>query len=190
MLLALALTAVLITVTGRIAVQTLESQASFERMGNTARRADLVFDQFAADLQRLLPGLPGETSPLRLFGTPRQVLEFSALASTEKESESLHTAFRPATVRYRLAENSDFSGARSLTREVRDRTELGAVASRETIAEHLEEFKVEVFSRGQWVTGFAPNDPSLPIPTAVRVALHWTDDSQPQTRTFLVADDR
>lgn len=188
MLLALALTTVLITVTGRIAVQTLESQASFERLRQSSRRANLVFEQLATDVGRLLAGLPGETTPLTLFGTPRQVLQLSDLASTAEESGDLHSALRPATVRYRLSERTDAEGGWRLTREVVDRTALGAVTMRETIAEQVAEFKVEVFSSGAWVTGFAPKESNAPTPAAVRVSVRWNGETESQTRTFLVSD--
>lgn len=190
MLLALALTTVVITLSGRITVQTLETQAFLERDGQASRRTSLVFDQLASDLGRLLPGLPGEFTPLTVFGTPQQVLQLSALASTPEEKGDLHDALQPATVRYRLAEKSDSDQGWSLTREVIDRTEPGAVPTREAIAEQLAEFKIEVFSRGAWVTDFAPTESNVPTLTAVRVSLRWTDQSEAQTRTYLVSDAR
>jgi type II secretory pathway component PulJ len=190
MLLVLALTTVVITLTGRITVQTLETQAYLERDVQSSQRTNMVFDRLISDLSRLLPGLPGEVTPLTVFGTPQQVLQLSALASSFEENAGLHDALRPATVRYRLAEKSDSDGSWSLTREVVHRTASGAVPARETIGEQLAELKIEVFTRGAWVTGFAPTESNVPTPSAVRVSLRWADQADAQTRTFLVFDAR
>lgn len=190
MLLALALTAVLFTLTGRVVVQTLQAQTFLEQDGSRSRRVDLVFDRLSTDLERWLPGLPGETAPLTVFGTPQQVLQFSTLAASAEEPGSLHVALRPATVRYRLSENSNADGSSSLVREVVDRTNAAALPLRETLAEQLVEFKVEVFSRGAWVNGFAPTESNTPPPSAVRVSLRWVDAPQPQSRIFRVPDVR
>jgi len=190
MLLALALTALLVTVTGRIAVQTLESQRTLELRARESMRKDLVFDPLAADFRNLLSGLPGDVTPVTVFGTPHPVLQISTLSAVSEEADRLHTVRRPATVRYRLAEKATEENHWRLVREVVDRTSLGSPPTRESIAERLVEFKAEVLSRGKWVNGFAPTESREKAPEAVRVSLRWSDGDTAASRTFLVADAR
>jgi type II secretory pathway component PulJ len=186
MLLALALTALVVTVTGRIAVQTLTDQTEVERQARERDREAIVLGQLEEDFGGLLVGLPGETAPVAVFGMPRPVLQLSTLAAIPNPGAALHGVRRPAIVRYRLVENHDDPQELNLVRELIDRTSTSATPLRETIAARVADFQVEVLNKGQWVSGYPPADARLADAQAVRVSWRWLNKPQSTVRTFAV----
>jgi hypothetical protein len=186
MLLALALTALVAAVTGRIAVQTLTNQTDVERRARELDREAIVLGQLEEDFAGILLGLPGDAAPVAVFGMPRPVLQLSTLAAIPDPGAALHTVRRPALVHYRLVESHDDPQQLNLVRELIDRTSTSATPAREAIGTRVADFQVEILNKGQWVAGYPPADARLADAQAVRVSLRWSNKPQSTVRTFLV----
>ncbi len=183
-LLALALTTVVLTVTGQIAVQSLRSRRQAAMAIDRIEREALLFGVLAEDFANIIHTPPGDRAPLMVFGHQRQVLQLSALSSIATLNGDLHLIIRPATVRYRLVRHGDEMF--DLIREVIDSTTPAAKAARETLASNVAGFDVEVLCDGMWGRSFPLSGDSVAAATAVRVSCRWGDKAQTTTRMFLV----
>lgn len=185
-LLALALTTVLIGLTGSIAVNSLRTRRYAQGVVRQLDREAYVLARIAEDLADLQCGLPGDASAISVFGTPRQVLQLSVLTAVPSVGYSLHLIRRPATVRYRLVGDRHESAGLRLVRETIDRTRVSARPVRETLSRGLESFRVEVLCDDQWTRSYPENDDETTGPLAVRVTCQWGGAEQEVTRVFLV----
>lgn len=180
-LLALTLTALLVTLTGRIAVQLMASSRTVRGSVAQLERSAALKMQLQEDLGALLSGLPDSHRPVSLAGTPQR-LEFNLLAPVESNQASLHVARRPASVCYRLQTNRN-TGGTELIRESRDLTDRAAALRAELVAEDLESFHVELRCKERWVTHY-PEASSKAMPTLARITLGRR--GAPLTESFLV----
>lgn len=183
-LLALSLTALLVAVTGRIAVQAVTTRQS---VGNTIVRLEReagLFERLGADFAAILYVLPSEDPSLMVYGHPRQVLQLSALSPVPSLDESLHLVRRPATVRYRLVEDPHTDKELNLVRETIDLTGQSARPVSETVASQIAGFDVEVLCDDQWTDKYPPRTRRPAPARAVRITCRWSDSEKPVTRTF------
>ncbi len=197
-LVALALTTLVVSLTGRIAVQTLTTRKAVTRIAARLERDAVVLDRLAQDLSNLLPGLPDDKSPLLLLGDRLPVLQLSALTTMPGHDDSLHLTRYPATVRYRLTGRRGEPGGLTLVRETIDRTDRAAIPRRETIATGVKELSMEILTDGDSyskyppasgqasASGYAPARGHTLDPWAVRVTLRWIDSERSWTRTLPV----
>ncbi len=185
LLAALALTALVVAITGRIALQGVNTRKAVTDLISRLEGEAVVFESLREDFATLLTGLPGDQTPVRVFGAPRQVLQLSTLAAITQGNATLHLVRRPATVRYRLAGEGSEKGL-DLVREVIDRTDAGARPVSETIGRHLASFALEVLAKNKWTTGQPAKDDRPEDVQAVRVTLGLSG-GDPVTRTFVVS---
>ncbi len=181
LLLALALSSVVAALTGSIAVHMTRVRDKVEEtLGVLERKAQLL-DGVALDLRRLLP----DADSVRVSPDPHGLLELNALAASHAV-DALHLPLHPATIRYRLHEQSTTF---DLVREVVDRTAPDAKPRRETVATNLASCRVTVRVRDEWIEAFPHSSRSRLAPTALRVNLTWADGPTAE-RTFLLHHDR
>ncbi len=183
-LLALALTTVVLTVTGQIAVQSLKSRRQAAMAIDRIEREALLFGILAEDFANIIHTPPGDRASLMVFGHQRQVLQLIALSSIATLNGDLHLIIRPARVRYRLVRHGDEKF--NLIREVIDSTTPAAPTVRETLASNVADFDVQVLCDGMWERSFPFSGDSVEAATAVRVSCRWGDKAQTTTRMFLV----
>lgn len=189
-LLALSLATLLVTVTGRIAIQSVMTRQEVMRAVARLEREAALFERLNDDFANMLFGLPGDKTPLMVFGRPRQVLQFSVLSVIPTSEGSLHVIRRPSTVRYRLAGDRQEGSGLDLVREIIDRTGRSAKPVRETVARSVAGFKIEVLCDGKWERKYPPAGQRAAKARAVRVSCRWVGSKQPSTRTFGVEHGR
>lgn len=185
-LLALTLTTLLATLTGRIAVNSFTSRR--EAMGIVSRierEAGLV-ERIEADLASLLPEV-AETEPAVLvFGAPKPALQLTVLAADPAAAGCLHTPRLPATVRYRLIRESGREEGFDLIRETVDQTIPRADPVRETVTTRVADFTIEVLHEGQWFDKFPLPEHQEVTLAAIRISCLWLDSPQRLSRTLVV----
>lgn len=184
-LLALALTTMLVTLTGRITMNSMAARQAAGRIVAELDRETVVFDRLDDDFANILDALPGENSPIKLLGSPRPVLQLSTLSPVGSAVGALHLPRRPARVRYRLKDNRG-TDASDLVRETIDLTVPGAKPVPETIAVNVASFAVVALHDGEWLRTYLSNRRDSSQATAVRVSLRWLDSKRAYTQTFTV----
>ncbi len=207
LLAALALAVFVAAMTGEIALQAATARQSVNDRIAKIERREVVFQRLASDLEHLLDDAGSGAPPLKLFGSPAQVLELRCLAEFE-EGDALHVPMRPATVRYRLVDSPAGNGTKDLVREVSDLTLTRPTTSRETlaVAVGLEAavkdkvgvsvgevavgvFAVEVFDGVRWSASFPSSRRKQSTAEAVRVTFQQLGDKKATTRTYWIGED-
>ncbi|MEK6677215.1 MAG: prepilin-type N-terminal cleavage/methylation domain-containing protein [Planctomycetota bacterium] len=183
---AMALTALLLSIVGPIATGALQSRNAASDVAARISRETVVLEHLEGDLHRLLDGLSGQGSTVRVFGFPQQTLELDVLGVVHEKADALLEALYPSTVRYRLMRTTDSEN--NLVRENRDHTHISAKTHRETLANRLILFDVEIFDGRSWLRTFP--DPRI-SPTkgvqALRIRLAWQNSAEPITHTLVVS---
>lgn len=180
-LLALALSAMLIAVVGRVAAQTLEARAYVESEIEILERAARVFTALERDIAFLMPeGLAGVPA-VRISGGLRPALQLTVLSGVGTAG-GVHLARRPCTVRYRVL--SEWQSTR-LVREVMDHTVPGSKPELQTLSRAVQRIEITVFAQGQWRDSIDGLGKEVGI-AAVRVRCHWPDDTPAAVRTFII----
>ncbi len=188
-LLAMTLTTVVMTLTGKIAVQTIQARNRVNDILTDHHREALVVDLIERDIRNMLPVLPDDQTSVQLFGAPQQVLQLSVMAAIHDDDASLHLIKQPATIRYRLIRNISGDHRFDLIRETIDRTDAGALPVKETIAANVKEFSVHILSKNKWLKSYPQRDRHLDPPRAVRILLSWNDgNNKSVVRTWEMTD--
>lgn len=185
LLVALALTALLAVVSGRIAAATLHIRDTVIRGVDHAERDARIVDRLADDVANLL--ILDSQPTVSLFGTPRPVLQLSVLTAASTAGSTLHVPRVPAAVHYRWVRDRESERVGDIVREVRNRTHPGAPPLRETLATQVAELKFEVWRQREWVTQYPSTKNDAPA-RAVRVAVTWADTKRSVSHTFLLSD--
>lgn len=201
LLAALALAVFVAAITGEIALQAAIARQSVNSRISDIERRQVVFEQLASDLGQLLDEAEAGAPPLKLFGSPAQVLELRTLAEFE-HSAALHVPMRPAMVRYRLIDSPAGNGTKDLVREVLDLTLSRPATSRETLAVGVGVgvavgvggavggFAVEVFDGDRWAASFPSGGRKESAAQALRVTFKQSGDENAITRTYWVGHER
>ena len=177
MLVALALAGLVVTITGRIAVQSLQTQTFVSRQVRDAQRVAQLDAVLSDDIAHRLTDAD-DPPPVVVTGGSQVVWEsFVLAANLDVDEAALHIARRPSFVRYRLVSADSPANTSNLIREVTDRTNPGAVVRRETIATHLTLFEVQWLLRGAWEASTSADSESLRQAEAVRFQCRWEDKS-------------
>ncbi|MEK6674126.1 MAG: prepilin-type N-terminal cleavage/methylation domain-containing protein [Planctomycetota bacterium] len=185
-LVALALTALLLSIVGPIATGALRSRNAASDIAARIHRESAVIDSLENDLRRLLDGLSEHGSSVRVFGFPQQTLELDVLGVVHEKADALHEALYPSTVRYRLMRTTDSEN--NLVRESHDHTNASAKTQRETLASHITLFEVEVFDGRSWLRSFPdPRKSSTKGVQALRIRMAWRNSPEPITHTLGVS---
>jgi len=187
-LLAVTLTAVLMTMTGRIAVNSAMSASDVEDVVRRIEWEARLFDLLASDVADIIPRHQGDGPSLKVFGTRRQTLELYVLSGVATIEGSIHLARHPMRVRYRLSDESRQDGGYDLVRETVDYTLPGTPPLREIVASGLAELSLEVYRGDQWTTSFAPNKKSESLLRAVRISIRWLGSKSAVSRVFMIRD--
>ncbi|MCP4589435.1 MAG: prepilin-type N-terminal cleavage/methylation domain-containing protein [bacterium] len=181
-LLALTLTSVVLTLVGRIAVQTVEIHAQAEDYLRLQARQDILFESIAADL-RARPS--GGRVTVRLDANHRPLLQWTTLVA--ESGGSLHLARIPATVVYRLVR--DGADRLRMVREVRSLLRRTAPKTTLTVGRDLTEVEVERFDGETWsaVIARAASRKKKRPPLALRLSCKWAEHDDAEIRTYLCA---
>ncbi len=197
LLAALALAVFVAAMTGEIALQAATARQSVNHRIAKIERREVLFQRLASDLEQLLDDAGSNAPPLKLFGSPAQVLELRCLAEFE-EGDALHVPMRPATVRYRLVDSFAGNGTKDLVREVSDLTLTRPATSRETLAVGVGVavgavgvgvFAVEVFDGVRWSASFPSSGRKRSTGEALRVTFQPSGDEKATTRTFWIGEE-
>jgi prepilin-type N-terminal cleavage/methylation domain-containing protein len=149
-LVALALTGLLLSITGRMAVSALRDRdVVAKRLGAIDAHA-AIFDQLARDFKARLPDGVGSDTPasVAVFALPSPVIRMNVLSPLPQAQTQLHVAQFPIEVRYRLVQKN--TGIFDLVRETLDLTTPGAIPLRRTVARGLSRWDVEILADGEW----------------------------------------
>ena len=183
-LLALALTVLMVTVAGRIAVNSVVTRQVATRAVTQVERQAVLFELLREDVAQMLMDLPVDQTALMVFGGERPVLQLTTLAAVPAEAEALHVPKVPATVRYRLVRADPNAPTFDLLREVIDLTQVGGTPVPQTVARRVSDFTVEVLCEEAWTTKYPPAEEEPAVAVALRVGCSW--DTDKVTRTFVL----
>lgn len=175
-LVALTLAALVVTIAGQVAVQTMRLSSQATRLMDGLDRDALIFDALRADFDAITAPI-GEDGPLVVFGQPQQTLQVNVLSSLPSMSAGLHLPRYPCTVRYRLVRPPGRTDEYHLVRETLDRTLLSATPVPETLATNLAGFAVEVLAAGKWQRTYPVAGQPDAQPKLIRVTWTWNDGS-------------
>lgn len=183
-LVALALSSLLVGVTGSILVSVVQTRTLVERDIAMRTRVARVFDRIERDVRNVLPASSKEEPSVRVFGSPQQVMQLSVLTGMADDGSSLHQQKHPAVVRYRLVRDTVRRDRRKLVREVIDQTKINAAPVRETVAYGLAQFAIETITDAR--DSARPKNDSRDKPRALRITCRWNDGQTPHTRSFVL----
>lgn len=180
-LLALTLTAVVMTLVGRIAVQSLNLTKTIEQQRDEHHRRAYWRDRMDRDLASAIDLSRSVTANLDAHGRPR--IRIMALAA---DSETVEVASDlPTEVEYRVLRTEDHL---RLVRESRSLLRSQAVVASETLACGMQSIDVEMWIEGTWLP--VTNNPGKrqPKPEAIRITVQWPDQSLQQRTWRLKVD--
>jgi len=179
-LVALTLTGLVLTLAGRIAVQTITVQNTVEDALHRRARQDFVFDRLAVDLRARSADAD---LVLRLDANHRPLVEWGALVSSP--GSALHTERTPATVRYRLMRVAD--DRLTMVRELRTALQRAPAPVTTTVARNLAQVRVSIFDGRAWSPLTAASRKRKTRPQAFELACRWAADDKWVRRTYLCA---
>ena len=188
LLVSLSLAALLVTITGRIAVQTIVVRDEALRIVQRLEREAVIVQTLSTDLRSLLTEVDGSETPLSLKGVSLPVLRLHVLTPIASADGSLHVARRPATVHYRLINNRGGSGGFRLVREVLDKADPRKVTSSEDVATRLAAVTFAVYHAGDWTGRYPPDRGDVEPVVLLRLAIRWIDSDTTTMRLLEVSD--
>lgn len=171
-LVAMTLTAIVLSVAAQVALQALRSERSATQTIAVMDREALLKDLLADDLTALLDGIDKRPC-LAVAADVPQRLELTTLALTDGGGECMR---RPAQVVYSLSRR-DLGTSSKLVRQTLDLTRRDAAAAHETVAEGVASWTIELWHEGRWLRAMPPQKQT--VPKSLRVTIQWSDEEQP-----------
>lgn len=179
-LLALTLSALVITLTGGIAVQTLRTERRVGEILTAQAKTGHIVASIAADLANRV----SRPVKLTMDANHRPAIEMTSLAAYP--GDSLHLPRLPSTVTYRLVRNHGNAEGIRLQRVVRDLTRSSPPPVITTVADDLAAFEVAVIERGPWQPLTATVAARLHEPRGLRIMYQFIGTNQEITKTLLI----
>lgn len=181
-LVALTLTAMVVSAVGQLSVQALAAQRQASQGIHRQERGAFLLAALERDLQALIAE---ERHPsLTLSAGIPQTLELCTETGVAESQEQIHVPILPAVIRYRLIAPREKEVGYRAVRELRDLTTPASKPDSQTLAEGLSGWTLEICSQGTWSPRF-PEAKGQGRPQLLRATLLWPDGHQ-QQQTFTV----
>ncbi len=147
-LVAMSLTALIVAISGRVALQMSETRKTAHHMNAVLEKRNALDVTISEDFARLLPiQLIDKPPPVVVEGSIL-VLELPVLATLPVAEESLHTPLQPCLIRYWKHREDD--ARYGIERQIIDLTNPARVFAKERVANGIEEFHMAVRRKGEW----------------------------------------
>lgn len=181
-LVALTLTAMIVSAVGQLSVQALATQRRASQETHRQERGAFLLAALERDLQTLIA--EGRHPSLILSAGIPQTLELCVETAVAESQEQVHVPILPAVVRYRLIAPRENEAGYRAVRELRDLTNPPSNPASQTLADGLSGWTLEICSQGKWSPRF-PEAKGQGRPQLLRATLLWPDGHQ-QQQTFTV----
>lgn len=183
LLLAVALSGTVLTLTARIALDALQTRRIITETVDQHQRLDFVTDSIAADLEARLTDAE-QPLVIGLDANHRPRIELVCLAA--EPGGALHTSLVPAAVTYRLVRVPHETLRLKLQREVQPLAGRSAGPQVTTVCDDLADFEVTLHYGSGWLPLNARTGQRKETPAAWRVHYRRLGDRNVETRTFVI----
>ena len=183
MLLALVLSALVLTTAAQVTVQTLRTEQSIDSSLLDNREVEYPLEAIDEDLKARL--MEGEAVTARLDANHRPQIEFDCLAV--ESTPELHLPRVPTHVTYRLLRSPVVIGNLRLIRETKSLVDHNPIR-KNILTDSLESFKVRTFVSGKWIPLHDKSNRNNTQIEALEITCKWANNDKETTRICLLTN--